>query len=196
MSMIVVKDGVIASDTQMLVNCGTRTEYAEIEEKLHLDENNQFVLGIIGSSVHSIDLALIKNMIRVRLTHFYLGYDRANPLEFSDEETMLLTGYATDNSRIIYLATAEHVWFIKWIKDDEKLAVEEKRISDYNSAGSEVVFANVYHAAGFDAATIIERIARITNTCGGGVHSIDLRKLKKFPREKLAKQPGKRGAAK
>ncbi|MNU47616.1 hypothetical protein D3C71_365090 [compost metagenome] len=182
MSMIVVKDWVMASDTQMLVACGTSAEYREIEKKIHLDIENQFVLGIVGSSVDRVCLALIQNMLRVRLTAFYLGYDACNPLEFTDEETMLLTGYATDNNRLIYLATAEHVWFIKWIKDEEQLEIRLEQPGEFFCMGSELRFANIYHKAGLSAPEIIERISVLSPTCGGESTVINLKKLAKFPR--------------
>lgn len=182
MSMVVIKDGVIAADKQMLVNCGTRIEYREPGTKLFKDSAGRFVIGAVGSDMHKIDLALIQTLLNVRLAAFYLNYDDANPLEFTDEEAMILTGYANGLDRRFYVATAEHAWFIMWKKDEKHLEVKPESITVFNGTGSELVIANVFHKAGCSAVEIIQRIGRLTGTCGFGHDSFHLNRLKKFDR--------------
>lgn len=182
MSMVVIKDGVIAADKQMLVNCGTRVEYREIGDKLHIEDEKRFVIGVVGSDPHKTDVALIKTLLTARLTAFYLGYDEGNPLEFTDEEAMILTGYAVGNARRLYLVTAENCWFISWDKDEKELNVRAEDINRFHCTGSEINFANTYHKAGLGAVEIINRLGKQTATCGMGCDFYNLADLKKFPR--------------
>lgn len=183
MSMVVIKDGVIAADKQMLVNCGTRAEYRELGLKLHIEDEKRYVIGVVGSDLHKTDMALIKTLLTARLTAFYLSYDEGNPLEFTDEEAMILTGYAAGNTRRLYICTAEHVWFVLYDKEDKELTVRPEDITQYLCMGSEVNFANTYHKAGLGAIEIINRLNKATATCGMGCDFYNLLELKKFPRK-------------
>ncbi|MCO6704772.1 hypothetical protein [Streptomyces sp. CHB9.2] len=182
MSMVVIKDGIIAADKQMLVNCGTRIEYREVGNKLFIEDEKRFVVGVVGADPHRADMGLIKTLLTTRLTAFYLSYDEGNPLEFTDEEAMILTGYAAGISRRLYVATAEHCWFISWRTEEKDLEVRAEDIHRFNATGSEINFANAYHKAGLGAIEIIHRISKATATCGLGCDFYDLTTLKKFPR--------------
>jgi hypothetical protein len=183
MSMVVIKDGVIAADKQMLVNCGTRVEYREPGLKLHIEDEKRFVIGIVGSDPLPVDVALIRTLLTARLTAFYLSYDEGNPLEFTDEEAMVLTGYAVGNARRLYVCTAENLWFICYDEDKKELTVRAEDITRFHCTGSEINFANTYHKAGLGAVDMINRLNKQTATCGMGCDYYVLSDLKKFPRK-------------
>lgn len=182
MSMVVIKDGVIAADKQMLVNCGTRIEFRERGSKLFIEDEKRFVVGVVGADPHRADMALIMTLLTNRLTAFYLSYDEGNPLEFSEEEGMILTGYAAGVARRMYVATAEHSWFIAWRTEEKDLEVRAEDIHRFSATGSEINYANVYHKAGLGAIEIVNRLGKATATCGLGCDFYDLTTLKKFPR--------------
>lgn len=199
MSMAILLNGTLATDSQMLMNISARDEYIAEGQKLFISPCKRAALAIVGGEFDSVEQTLVWTFITARLAAFYLSYDAANPLEFSDEERALLGGTSARGSgklsRRMFLVTRDHAWAIA--RDlDEGAIISDIDPSKYWTEGSEGNFANVYWKAGFDACEIIRRISHMTNTCGGDVQSVKMSDLEPYPREATqAKQPKKPRAA-
>jgi hypothetical protein len=185
MSQAVLLNGILATDSQMLMNINARDEYIAFGQKLFVSPCKRAALGIVGGEFNSTEMALVWGFIVPRLAAFYLSYDAGNPLEFSEEERGLLCGMSAKGIKVIrrmFLVTQEHAWVIE--RDvDEGAVVSSIDPTQYWTEGSEGNFANVFYKAGFDAPEIIRRISLLANTCGGPVQALSMSTLDTFPRE-------------
>lgn len=185
MSMAILLNGTLATDSQMLLNINERDEYIDFGKKLFISPCKRAAIAVVGSEWDAIELALVWTFVVGRLTAFYLSYDAGNPLEFSDDELALLGGTSSMQdyvSRRFFLVTNEHAWAVK--RDSDKGAIVSPiDPTGWWSQGSESNISNVFYKAGFDAEEIIRRVARLANTCGGEVQSLRMAELKPFDRE-------------
>lgn len=185
MSMAVLLNGTLATDSQMLHNIGSPQEYTSQGQKLFVSPCKRAAFALVGAELDSVELSLLWAFLIPRLAAFYLSYDEGNPLELSADEGGLLSGVSAKGSdvyRRMFLVTQTNVWAIQRNYDAGGTSVKSIDPSKYWSEGSECNMANVYYKVGFDAVEIIRRLARITNTCGGEVQSVNLKDLTAFDR--------------
>jgi len=193
MSMAVLLNGILATDSQMLNRIRERDEYISFGKKLFISPDNRAAIAVVGSEWDSIELALVWTFVQARLADFYLSYEQGQPLEFSDDERKLLTGASSRDKvfRRFFLITRTHAWSMKFDSDEGGILTVLDPLG-YYAHGSECSSANIYYKAGFAAPEIISRICRITNTCGGDVQMVKAADLEEYARtipEKPAKKP-------
>lgn len=188
MSMAILLKGVLATDSQMMHNIRDNDEYTTQGQKLFISPCKRAAFALVGSELDSIELALVWQFIVPRLAAFYLSYESGNPLEFSDDERALLGGTSAKSTSVmrrLILVTQTHAWAI--CRDFEVGAsIIEIDPTKYWTDGSECNMSNVYYVAGFDAAEIIQRLTRISNTCGGAPQVLKLSTLVAFDRSVTA----------
>lgn len=195
MSMAVLLNGILATDSQMLNRIRERDEYISFGKKLFISPDKRAAIAVVGSEWDSIELALVWTFVQARLANFYLSYDEGQPLEFSDDERKLLTGASSEEKvfRRFFLITRTHAWSMKFSSElGGVLSVLEPL--GYYAHGSECSSANIYYKAGFEAPEIISRISAITNTCGGDVQMVKAKDLEEYARTippKPARKPRK-----
>lgn len=198
MSMAVLLNGILATDSQMLNRLRERDEYISFGKKLFISPDNRAAIAVVGSEWDSIELALVWTFVQARLADFYLSYEEGQPLEFSDDERKLLTGASSRDKvfRRFFLITRTHAWSMKFDSEEGGILTVIDP-AGYYAHGSECSLSNVYYKAGFDAPEIIRRICHITNTCGGDVQLVKAKDLEEYARSvgEKPKKPARKPAA-
>lgn len=194
MSIVVMYKGVMASDSQFLIDTRKASERVEFGPKLFKGPGDKFVIGGCGAVIHPDDLQALHEVLFQRLSVYYAGFDPDNPLEFSVEESQILLPQLRDGNipgyRYLVLMTAEHQWALTGNSDDV-ITVMPHAPGEYHCIGSENNMANTAYTAGLDAVDIVELVCKLTNTCGGATQSVSQTSLKKFPRTAVKRRARK-----